>query len=88
MAASKTGRSMAPVPSCMPCMSFLAFEAFCLIRGERRRDQKMETRHLHRFMSFLWNHDSAFGATRTALFVSLTRDLINLTGSNRNVNLK
>lgn len=39
-AASKTGRSIAPVPSCMPCMSFLAFEAFCFIRRERRRDQK------------------------------------------------
>lgn len=43
---------------------------------------------MHRFMSFLWNHDSGFYKTRTASFVSLTRDLINVTGSNRNVNLK
>lgn len=64
VAASKTGRSKARVPSCTPCMSFLAFEAFCFYQRREKKRSKMETRHLHRFMSFLWNHDSAFGATR------------------------
>lgn len=36
-AASRVGRSIASVPSCMPCMSFLVFEALFLFKKKKKR---------------------------------------------------
>lgn len=38
-AARRVGRSIAPVPSCMPCMSFLVFEAILFFLSGKEKEQ-------------------------------------------------
>jgi len=50
-AASRVGRSIASVPSCMPCMSFLAFEAFFNRKEEQiKKNGDRSIAHVQEFM--------------------------------------
>lgn len=42
-AASRVGRSFAPIPSCMPCMSFLVFEAFFKLEKKKKQIKNRDT---------------------------------------------
>lgn len=54
------GGSVAPLPSCMLCKSFLAFEAF-LTDKEKKRDKNRPTLYnlqVHQVFFFLHNQDT------------------------------
>lgn len=52
-AASNVGRSIASVPSCMPCMSFLVFEALFL--SKKKKEEQM--RQVICTTSLVWRRD-------------------------------